>query len=100
MSGDKFEEFGLRAGRLVAFSVGEYSDYSISGAFVVLKDLCDEEMRKIRLDLITRYTQEIGSYGEAQRRFIPELIRMGYLLDVEYSEVHIGSYSDLTLSRY
>lgn len=97
---DKFEKFGLRAGRLVAFSAGEYSDYSINGVFVVLKDLSDDAMEGLISALKEKYPSEWGMYGKAQAGFIPELIRRGHLLDVEYSEVHIGSYSDLELSRY
>ena len=104
------DETRAKAGRLIYFTSGEYSDYQVLGTFVVLQDITGKDIEKVRevfWDAVdagevknsTRETLSRNSpysLGATEMAwFIPSLIKMGFLASVEMTEVHIGSYGEL-----
>lgn len=74
----------IKAGRLVSFESGEYSDYHIMGFFVTLQDLDVEQA-------ITEWTKEIEIPPEDHPYrgiegigFLAFLLREGYLVEIDY----------------
>lgn len=94
------------AGKIVVFSRGEYSDYGYSGIFLALvhiteemfSDAVDAAKAKARAENAKEtWSDGNDDYG-ADGYFIPELIRRGWVMDLEYREIHTGSYGELGLS--
>jgi hypothetical protein len=86
----EFAARGLKAGEVVIFTTGSYSDYMISRVVAVVSDLSAEEMEAVaatvpisqdnpnRPDLAYRY------YGH----WIDELVRLGRLKTIRCLELH------------
>ena len=85
----------VRAGQLVAFESGEYSDRSTAGFLVALVEF--DLKKEHSLFSIEEEKQDCGSSGE---HFLPFLVRKGYLMDVSFKTVHMGSYGDIELTIY
>ncbi len=85
----------LKAGRLVTFSCGEYSDYSYQGTYVPLRDVSKDQMQEF-CDSIKSESDEDYSC-DPHSMFIAKLISEGCLVVVDMQEIHIGSYGDLEL---
>ena len=82
----------LTAGKLTTFSEGEYSDYGYRGTYVALKDLTLDELIAKGESLRT------GKYYEDSGKVEALLIREGYLLEVDMTEVHLGGYGTIDIS--
>ncbi len=101
----KTQNLDVQAGKLIVFSRGEYSDYGYRGAFVALvhitpdmfMEAAEAAKAKAREENDKDSWSEGSEYG-ADDKFIPELVRRGWLLDVEYREIHTGSYGELDLT--
>lgn len=101
----------VKAGKLFCFSEGEYSDYGYVGHFLALDDITSETFAKAKGRCMERIRNGEGeSYGckpdlddESDVRramrdlFLPELIRMGVVMDIDCAEIHLGSYGCLKL---
>lgn len=101
----------VKAGKLFCFSEGEYSDYGYVGHFLALEDITADTFEKCKARCLERIKAGEGeAYGappdiddpsdvaHAMRGlFLPELVRMGVLMDIECVEIHIGSYGRLTV---
>jgi len=101
-----------RAGSLIVFSQGEYSDYGYAGHFVTLEHVTEKHIRKAesvakrKHDAIDKaqdaWTKESGTpYPpsiDVRDQFIAELVKFGLLLSVTFTELHLGSYGQLDLS--
>ena len=86
----------LTAGKLITFSEGDVSDYGYRGTYVALKDLTlDELIAKIE-PLREGANQYNGGFGRVEAL----LIREGYLLEVDMTEVNLGSGLDLDIRLY
>lgn len=77
----------IKVGTLVAFSNGEYSDYSVNGFARVTKD--------IDADVWMLMVQECSD----SRRFnagmaVPWFVRNGYVEELEYQELWFGDYGN------
>ena len=99
------QNLDLKAGELICFSEGAYSDYGYNGHFVVLQDVSESEMEQLARDLIAEESEMArtgtsGHYGFAKSAFIPRAIRNGWLLSVNCREIHTGSYGSLELIDY
>jgi hypothetical protein len=98
---DENPEMFLTAGKLVHFTTGEYSDYSLFGDFVALDNLTIGDARHIAGEIREKESQaeaKAGWYdGDVHTDFIAELTRRGLLLSVDSMERHIGSYGELSL---
>jgi hypothetical protein len=108
----------LRAGVLVMFTTGEYSDYGIEGMYLAMRDLTEDDAR----EQAQAYNDEWERQDDARSQqwevwrvapepkpdppeimpskhggFVGHLISQGYLMIVDYDENHIGSYGDLSV---
>lgn len=90
--------FDIKAGRLLHFSQGEYSDYHVTGHFVALQDISRDVLRMcavaaaIQVDTQEDYEREYA----ARDGLVPQLVRQGYLMEVDSAEVHLGEYGSLS----
>lgn len=104
-------EFKARAGDLIVFSTGEYSDFGYQGHFVALEDINPQHFADAKIVAETKYREceeardawrkdDGGAYPgwvSKHEAFIAALIRAGLLLSVTVTEHHIGSYGDLDI---
>lgn len=93
------------AGKLFCLSRGEYSDYGYQGHFLALVEITPEMFREVEAECKTaqkaKNIADGAFYSEtygADDRFIPALIRRGWVMDVDCVEIHTGSYGELDLS--
>lgn len=106
------QNWEIPAGKLIAFSEGEYSDYGLTGHFVTLEDITEaiavsaqKDAEKIRQDSRDEYKKwddggRVGEYPGTlgiHEAFISALIRKGILMSVEVNERHLGSYGELEI---
>ena len=75
-----------KAGKLLMIDHGEYSDRSIMGFFVILKDF-DPQQKIIDYLKIIKDDDSLSAYS-----FISLLIEKGYLLEIDYSNLYLGGY--------
>ena len=90
----------LKAGKLVTFSSGEYSDYYHLGSYVALQDVPYEEIQAVA-DEVKRAAQiadDNDEFPDRHSMFQAALIRKGWLAVIDMDEIHIGSYGELDLS--
>lgn len=104
----------IKAGSLICFSEGEYSDYGYTGHFVALEDITPETIEKaktVALDMErtsnavmeewrrdpNRDSSTYPGYLDNKSAFIASLVRMGVLLDIPVREIHLGSYGELSV---
>lgn len=95
------EELYLKAGQLVNFSCGEYSDYSLRGSYVALVNVTQSEAVSLADDVTQKSKaaeEKAGWYdGDIHSDFEAALIAKGWLIAVDATEHHIGSYGDLEI---
>lgn len=108
---EKEEKTYVAAGKLFCFSEGEYSDYGYVGHFLALEPITDTTIQNCKDRCRARVMAGEGSsYGgkpdledehdieRAMRDlFVPELTRMGMLMDIECVTIHLGSYGRLEI---
>jgi hypothetical protein len=102
----------VAAGKLFCFSEGEYSDYGYVGHFLALEPITKDTFEKVKERCMERikngegkcYGDPVGPEAEeyeiqhAMRDlFLPELVRMGVVMDIDCATIHIGSYGRLDL---
>lgn len=86
----------MKKGNYLILSTGEYSDYSFTGPYLILKDftfrqIVDEIKEKF---IPTQYNIEPENYSIG-----PYLIINGYINDIDNCvEVHCGSYGSLEIN--
>lgn len=83
-----------KKGELLMVDCGEYSDYCLIGFFVVLDDfdVHDELEKHKQCDSSER--------ASSQDSFLSGLIKKGYLLEIQYSNMYLGSYGGMDDFRY
>lgn len=98
------------AGKLFCFSEGAYSDYGYIGHFLALVDITNATLQEAADRARERAKVEPCHFGgevptedyeinyATKALFIPELVRMGVVLDIDCAEIHIGSYGQLDWS--
>lgn len=74
------------------FSSGEWSDYTIQGVYVALKDLTLDELKAKSAPLVS------GAFDDDLYSVEAMLVREGYLLEVDVTEVYVGDYDRIRLS--
>lgn len=89
---DKPIRKALTAGKLTMFSSGEWSDYTIQGVYVALKDLTLDELKAKSAPLVS------GAFDDDLYSVEAMLVREGYLLEVDVTEVYVGDYDRIRLS--
>ena len=86
------QNLDLKAGELLVFSTGSYSDYGYQGSYVVLRDIASAEMEEIATQI-----NSDGDKYDSQDRFQAELIRRGCLLTINMREIHLGDWGEVIL---
>ena len=89
----------FNAGQLVYFTSGEYSDYQIKDTFLALRNLSTADAQSLASSIRAHAKAEgkkVGWYdGNPQEEFLSALLRDGYLLSINCTEKHLGSYGEL-----
>lgn len=92
----------IKAGRLLHFSQGCYSDYHVTGHFVALQDVSRDVLRQCAVAAAIQSDEE-EDYDlrcAARDGLVPQLVRQGYLLEVDSAEVWLGEFSSLDESIF
>lgn len=76
------DKMPLKKGTIVVISSGEYSDYYVNGVVKIAKDCNFNDAIK-----------EVGKTNTYS--LMVKLLKAGYIEDVEYTEVHLGSYGEI-----
>ena len=78
-----------KAGKLLLLDSGEYSDYTVVGLFAVLKDF--EPMKELE-EYKAANPEKSKDYNFGEDAFLAAIISKGYLMEVEYGNLYLGSY--------
>lgn len=76
----------IKAGKLVIFTSGAYSDYHLGGAYVVLRDVTNQEVVDLGETVKIEYSWDFMSAFEAA------CIREGWLLVLDFDELYLEDY--------
>lgn len=101
----------VQAGKLFCFSEGEYSDYGYVGHFLALEAITSETFARAKERCLVRVRagegescgcppdlEDENDVNRAMRDlFLPELVRMGVVMDIDCTTIHVGSYGQLDL---
>jgi hypothetical protein len=79
-----------KAGTLFMVDSGSYSDYSVIGFFVVLKEF--NPIAELREYLAAR-PEQLETYRFKESEYLAAILAKGLLLEIEYSTLHLGDYS-------
>lgn len=74
-----------KAGTLLCVDRGAYSDYQVTGFFVVLREFDPRAELNEYLATPIQHSQD---------SFLTALIAKGFLLEIEYGNIYLGSYWD------
>jgi len=81
------QHYIAKAGTLLCIDRGEYSDYEVTGFFVVLREFTPF----IELDeYLYAHPKEKEGYNFERDRFLAALLAKGLLLEVEYGILYLG----------
>lgn len=80
-----------KTGQLVCIDCGEYSDYSVLGIFVVLKDF---DPLHVLEEFLTSRPEQRKPYCFEQFEFLATLLEKKLLRELEYGTLYLGNYSD------
>ena len=81
----------IPAGKLLLISQGAYSDYTVCSIARLLKPINKEVWDR----LIAEFRAESDWAYDAMDKMVPRLIKDGYIEEVEYQELYLGSYGEL-----
>lgn len=79
-----------KAGKLLCVDRGEYSDYNVTGFFVVLRDF---DPRAELDEFLSAHPEQRDDYSFEPDGFLAALLAKGLLLEVEYGTLFLGAYS-------
>ncbi len=82
-----------KAGSLLLVDSGSYSDYSVIGFFVTLRDFCPQD------ELNEYLMQEPSDYFDGDK-FLAFLLAKGLLLEIEHGNLYLGEYSSAEDFRF
>ena len=86
-----------KAGKLLCVSKGAYSDYSVVGFFVVLKDFCPaEELAKY----LNNNPEQMDNYCFEEDSFLASVLAKGFLLELEHGTIHLADYGRYAECRF
>ncbi len=101
MPAEKKQNIHVKAGKLFVISEGEYSDYGYAGHFLALVEITPDMFQEVIDECLKHIPKEDDyfdtTYG-ASEKFLPALIRRGWVIDVDVQVIHKGSYGRLSLS--
>lgn len=79
-----------KAGKLLCIDRGAYSDYQVTGFFVVLHDF---DTAKELEDFLVNHPEQREEYHFKADQFLAALLAKGLLLEIEYGVFYLGAYS-------
>lgn len=83
----------IKRGATIVFETGEYSSYSFTGPFVVIKAFDQAEVIQAFRSEWVKPADDDWSDGPGPGEFVPWLAKQGYVEDVpNVHSWHIGSY--------
>ena len=89
----------LKLGQILTFAEGEYSDYMVEGLVKVIKPFDLKQVQNEWEELHTKEDSHSCYVNRTLRRvkeggvaFLPYLVHKGLVEDVDYIEIHTGSY--------
>lgn len=82
----------IKAGTVLVFDHGEYSDYSFSGPFRVLKDFDQADVAEKFRDDWRSQPREEWNDTPSETDFIAWMNKNGYVEDMPSHQWHIGAY--------
>lgn len=91
------QNLDIKAGELICFSEGEYSEYGYIDHFVALQDVSRKQLLALAQSLRDQEEAETIEYGQAKEQLIPRMIANGWLLSINCREIHIGRYGTLDI---
>jgi hypothetical protein len=77
-----------KAGKMICVDSGEYSNYSITGFFVVLKDF--NPMAELK-EYKAANPDECKPYSFNDSKFLAQILTKGLLLEIEYGTLYMGA---------
>ena len=86
-----------KAGKLLCIDRGAYSDYQVTGFFVVLHDF--DTAKELEEFLIT-HPEQREEYSFEANQFLAALLAKGLLLEIEYGVLYLGAYSCQSETRF
>ena len=81
-----------KAGSLLSIESGEYSDYSVHGFFVVLRDFSPQDELAAHMATKKYEPDEWTRERMGTSAFMAFLIAKGFLLEVPYGVIHTDDY--------
>ncbi len=92
----------IKKGQMITFAEGEYSDYCVEALVSAIKEFNVKEKQ-------AEWEREHTELKECKYRsrplkkvkgtaFLPWLVSQGLVEDVDYIEIHTGSYSDVDIT--
>lgn len=88
---DKIEIETIKAGMILTISTGDYSCYSVHGVFRALKDITQEDYESFNV-------ANTGYFDPS--KVLAKMATLGYIEDVESTELHLGGYETLLPEIY
>ena len=85
------QNLDLKAGELIVFSEGIYSDYGYSGSYVVLQDVSEKEIKELEKSINNK--KDSAFCTDSWFEFESACIKKGWLAQINLREIHLGSYS-------
>src|SRR5689334_4247616 len=86
-----------KAGTLLSVEAGCYSDYRVTGFFVVLKDF--EPGAELE-EYLAAHSDQRDDYTFEESQFLAAILAKGLLLEVQYGVMHMCDYSRATEFRF
>lgn len=86
-----------KAGKLLCVDRGQYSDYGVTGFFLVLRDF---DPRAELNEFLNAHPKQRENCCFEQDEFLAAILAKGLLLEVEYGTLYLGAYSDVGRFRF
>jgi len=88
----------IKKGQMITFAEGEYSDYCVEALVSAVKEFNVKE-KQAEWEAVHTESKGCGYRSRPLRKvkgtaFLPWLVSQGLVEDVDYIEIHTGSYGD------
>ncbi len=85
------------AGKLICVDQGEYSDYTVLGFFVVLRDFDPKAELELHMEV---HPEQKEDYNFRSDSYLAGLLAKGLLLEIEHGTLYLGAYSCANLFNF
>lgn len=86
----------IKKDELILFSSGQYSDYTVSGMCLALRDI---DVSSVRDKYIELYPGQMAKYAFKDHMFLDYLKSEGYIKLIPFKELYMGGYSSIDSMR-